>query len=206
MNGLVRRLAIFGAAAVAAGCGAVEPTNLPAPPTPTCILVKEPLVYKTVLGLFHVPWQTRLERGPYISEKEDAKGTYYRGPSGAYHISNPGLTFIRDGGFYIPNDPNAVPKLYDYDSGADAPVQVPPLNADCSNVGSIKAPHIAPVYGHGSAPGGIVGNVMGAAIANATIGEIRWGLDIDDPAFIAALRGLAAQKVPVKLVETSPTK
>ena len=89
-------------------------TRRPGGPTQiSCVYLDKPLSYTETLGMFDIPWTTRLEKGPYWSEKVDAKGTYYRAPPGALSLQDdegrPMLNAprTRDGGFYVPNDPTA---------------------------------------------------------------------------------------------------
>src|ERR1700756_4247487 len=63
--------------------GAVRADDLRTPSTVTCIYLPERLSY------YGVPREgarneAHFEKGPYISEKEDDKGTYYRAPPAAH--------------------------------------------------------------------------------------------------------------------------
>ncbi|CAN7546773.1 hypothetical protein LJR232_003696 [Aquipseudomonas alcaligenes] len=161
------------------GCAtAIKPSDLPAPTNISCVYLDKPLSYTERLGLFDTPWTTRLEKGPYWSEKVDAKGTYYRAPPGAISLQDDegrpmaSLTVTRDGGFYVPDDPTAPVTLYYYFSTTDAPTVPEWLNADCSNVGTVKEPHSEKVrvvaLAIGGAVGGATGAMVGRGIANSS--------------------------------------
>lgn len=155
-------------AILVSGCGtAIKPEDLPIPTQVTCLNLKEPLSHTGKYGLVNVPYTTRLERGPYVSEREDEKGTYYRAPPGGLSIKGAeGPAFAtKDGGIYIPKDPNEPPRLYEYFSTTSAPVHVPAEGADCSRVGYVKDPSTAKVslvsFAADGAAGGAAGAIMG---------------------------------------------
>lgn len=169
--------------AFASGC-ATNPESLQAPQEITCVDLKEPLSYTAPYGLLNIPWTTKLERGPYWSEKVDEKGTFYRAPPGGVSITGqngmgvPGQGANSDGGFYVPNNPNEPITIYRYFSTAAVPVQVPSSDTNCSTVGYAKDPSTSKVsllsFGIGGAVGGAVGGIIGRGVAqgsNMTYGQ-----------------------------------
>ncbi len=161
-----------------AGCAtSITPSDLAVPKQITCVYLSQPLTASGVYGIGYT-WITRLERGPYFSEREDDKGSYYRAPPGGYSLKGlkgepfPGLTTTMDGGFFLPNDPNEPPRLYAYFSTEPAPVLVPPEDADCSMVGYTKDPATSRVsmlsFAAGGAVGGAAGGIVGRSLANGS--------------------------------------
>ena len=131
---------------VPAMAGASEP-HVPA--QLSCIHLPAALSGIETKGLFKVESETRLERGPYISEGEDAEGTYFRAPAGGVYLGPPkdkpakgAWQLNRDGGIFVPRDPSAPPQLYSYvtDNGISAATVVPPATADCSNTRYVRDP------------------------------------------------------------------
>lgn len=159
--------------ALATGC-AVNPDHLRTPPELTCIYLKEPLSFTGHYGLFNNEWTTRLERGPYWSEKMDKKGTFFRAPPGGITTRNdegrpfPGQPISVDGGFYLPNDPKEPVTLYKYFTVTPVPVEVPAENETCSNLTYTKEPASQKVslvaFSAGGAVGGAAGGVMGKSL------------------------------------------
>ena len=101
------------------GCANLKPPeDLAAPRTITCVNLENPTSYAVERGLLNIVWETTLARGPYISEKDDGIGTYYRGPPGAVSIARPEMAdrpasvathMSYDGGFWVPHDPKVPP-------------------------------------------------------------------------------------------------
>ncbi|BCG24586.1 hypothetical protein TUM18999_27770 [Pseudomonas tohonis] len=154
------------------GCAtAIKPDDLAAPTQISCVYLDKPLSYTETLGMFDIPWTTRLEKGPYWSEKVDAKGTYYRAPPGALSLQDdegrPMLNAprTRDGGFYVPNDPTAPITLYYYFSTSDAPSVPEWLDTDCTKVAAIREPHSEKISVVALAVGGAI---SGAAVASVS--------------------------------------
>ena len=123
--------------------------GLKAPAELSCIHLPAALSGIETKGLFKVESETRLERGPYISEGEDAEGTYFRAPAGGVYLGPPkdkpakgAWQLNRDGGIFVPRDPSAQPQLYSYvnDSRTSAATVVPPATADCSNTRFVRDP------------------------------------------------------------------
>ncbi|WP_165666084.1 hypothetical protein [Metapseudomonas otitidis] len=151
------------------GCAtAVAPDDLAPPARISCIYLDKPLSYTETLGLLDIPWTTRLEKGPYWSEKVDAKGTYYRAPPGALSLQNdkgqPMLNAprTRDGGFYVPNDPAAPITLYYYFSTTNAPSVPEWLDTDCNKVAVIREANSQKISVAALAVGGAISGAAGA--------------------------------------------
>lgn len=174
MNILKITLTLFLVGALVSGCGTV-PERLARPSQISCVYLGESLSLVGTHGLGEFAWETRIERGPYVSEREDQKGTYYRAPPGGVHEQIVGTAeAARDGGFYIPKNANETPRVYYYFSMANAPVQIPPEDANCSNIGYISDPSGSKLdlvsVGVGGAVGGAAGGVIGHAIAGGGAG------------------------------------
>jgi hypothetical protein len=142
--GILVLLLGFGATPALAGSSGVKP-----PAQLTCIHLPAALSGIETKGLFKVESETRLERGPYISEGEDADGTYFRAPAGGVYLGPPknkpangAWQLNRDGGIFVPRDPSAPPQLYSYvaENGVSAATVVPPPTADCSNTRFVRDP------------------------------------------------------------------
>jgi hypothetical protein len=162
---------------LASGC-ATNPEKLQTPSELTCIYLKEPLATTGHYGLLNVEWTTRLERGPYWSEKMDEKGTFFRGPAGGVSIrspdypSIPGQPAATDGGFYLPKDPKEPVTIYRYFTTGAVPIEVPPDNVTCDTLAYATAPASQKVslmpFAAGGAVGGAAGGVIGRSSGNGT--------------------------------------
>lgn len=158
------------------GC-ATNPEQLQVPPELTCIYLKEPLATTGRYGLLNVEWTTRLERGPYWSEKMDEKGIFFRGPPGGVSIrspdypSIPGQPAATDGGFYLPNDPKEPVTIYRYFTTGAVPIEVPPDNVTCATLAYAKEPASQKVSLMSFAAGGAVGGATGAVIGRSLSGS-----------------------------------
>ena len=126
-----------------------NPAELQVPSKISCLHLPAALSGTETKGLFKVETETRLERGPYISEREDAEGTYFRAPPGGVYLGPPkdkpargAWQLNRDGGIFVPRDLSAPPQLYSYasDEGISAATVVPPAAADCSNTSYVRDP------------------------------------------------------------------
>ena len=140
---LALSLSISGTPAIA------NSAELQVPSQVSCLHLPAALSGIETKGLFKVESETRLERGPYISEREDAEGSYFRAPAGGVYLGPPkdkpargAWQANRDGGIFVPRDPSAPPQLYSYvsDVGASAATLVPPAAADCSNTRYVRDP------------------------------------------------------------------
>lgn len=156
-----------------------------------CVYLSEPLSQTGQYGLANITWHTRLERGPYVSERQDDNGTYYRAPVGGLRTSSAdgALVRTRDGGFYIPRNPNDPPKIYEYFSIEDAPAQIPPEGVNCSNVGYIREPSTSKISVVSLAAGGAIGGATGGVIGRAAFGG---GMSYGRAAGVGAAGGLIA--------------
>lgn len=170
-------------AVLASGCATtpMKPDYSAVPTQVACVYLQQPLSASGIYGLGSYTWITRLERGPYWSEREDENGTYYRAPPGGYSLKGPegnaapGFMATMDGGFYIPKNPTEPPILYRYFSTEAAPVLIPPEDADCSTVRFVKDPSTSKVsvwsLAAGGAIGGAAGGVVGRSMSpNSSIG------------------------------------
>lgn len=177
--------------------------ELQVPAQVSCIHLPAALSGIETKGLFKVETEMRLERGPYISEREDAEGTYFRAPPGGVYLGPPkdkpakgAWQVNRDGGIFVPRDPSAPPQLYSYisDVGTSAATVVPPAGADCSNTSYVRDPvtkavRVAGYTGEGMTQtdakqvgvggGGLVlGNVPGSVlggVAGSVLGDFLGG-------------------------------
>lgn len=159
------------------GC-ATNPDKLQTPSELTCIYLKEPLATTGHYGLLNVEWTTRLERGPYWSEKMDEKGTFFRGPPGAVSIrspdypSIPGQPAATDGGFYLPKDPKEPVTIYRYFTTSAVPIEVPPDDMTCRTLAYAKEPASQKVslmsFASGGAAGGATGAVIGRSLSKGS--------------------------------------
>lgn len=124
------------------GCATtIKTDDLKRPDTISCIDVPEGVESRTTYGLFNVRWITKLVAGPYISEREDANGTYYRGPYEAISVATegsdrPATTF--DGGIWVPRNGDQPPVLYRYFATKD-PASSPPKGGTCADAMAIGA-------------------------------------------------------------------
>lgn len=142
-SGLILLSSLSAMPAIAASSGLKAPAQL------SCIHLPVALSGIETKGLFKVETETRLERGPYISEGEDAEGTYFRAPLGGVYLGPPkdkpakgAWQLNRDGGIFVPRDPSLPPQLYSYvtENGVSAATLVPPPTADCANTRYVRDP------------------------------------------------------------------
>jgi hypothetical protein len=200
-------LAAIMAATLVSGCGTV-PTELATPTQVTCMFLKEPISHYGKYGLLNVPWETRLERGPYASEREDDKGTYYRAPPGGVRVTigynvethDGGYVKTRDGGIYVPNNPKEAPSIYEYFSVENASAQVPPADMDCSSVGYIKDPSTSKISLVEAAAGGAGGGALGGVIGRAVGGH---GMSYGHAAGVGAAGGLIGGLIVAGIVNAN---
>jgi hypothetical protein len=183
------------------GC-ATNPEMLQTPAELTCIYLNEPLATTGHYGMLKVEWTTRLERGPYWSEKVDEKGTFFRGPPGGVSIrspdypSIPGQPAATDGGFYLPNDPREPVKIYRYFTTSEVPIEVPPVELTCSTLAYAKDPVSQKLslmsFAMGGAAGGAVGGVLGRSVSD---GGMSYGQAAGAGAVGGALGGLVVAAI-----------
>ncbi|AJE97256.1 hypothetical protein [Pandoraea apista] len=127
-------------------CGTVvKPSDMKRPDVISCIEVPTGVESHTTHGLFSSHWTTRLAPGAYVSEREDAKGTYYRGPYEAITTSVEGVNrppTATDGGIWVPRDDRQFPVVYEYFAWKD-PQTAPPKGAHCADATIVLAPGTA---------------------------------------------------------------
>lgn len=127
-------------------CGTVvKPSDLKRPDVISCIEVPAGVESHTIHGLFRSHWTTRLAPGAYVSEREDTKGTYYRGPYEAITTSVEGVSrppTAIDGGIWVPRDDRQPPVVYEYFAWKD-PQTAPPKGAHCADATIVIAPGTA---------------------------------------------------------------
>jgi hypothetical protein len=176
MKWTISAACLLAAAAPMAHASAIRAKKLPIPKTVTCLQVKQPFTYTTSSGLFHVHQQVELGRGPYVSEREDASGVYYRAPTNAitYWLPNKkstsvaGLHHSFEGGIYVPNDPSGKPRLYVYYGTQTIAHESKEQDAECGALTYSLDPkdHSVSVWGTGFGIGTGIGLSMAAARIN----------------------------------------
>ncbi|NIA57526.1 hypothetical protein HAV22_28260 [Massilia sp. TW-1] len=199
-----------------------DPGALRVPEQVTCIHLPAVLSGIETKGLFKVESETRLERGPYISEGEDAEGTYYRAPPGGVYQGPPknkpangAWQLDRDGGIFVPRDPSAPPQLYSYasENGTSAATLVPPATADCTNTTYVRDPNtkavrVAAYQGEGAtatdakrvgvAGGSVIGYALNELVEGRNMGRIVRLPQSKNAEFNARLGEFARNAVPIK--------
>jgi hypothetical protein len=186
-----RGLGVGGAVALAGlalgGCATpIAQEDLKVPAQLTCFELAAPASYLEERGLLKYTWETRLERGPYVAERVDANGTFYRAPPGGVSIARQDalslpanlLTHMTyDGGVWIPHDPAGQPHLYNYFTTEAVPPVVPPAGSSCANVEVARNPNTQGVdtvaYGVAGAVGGATGGLLarGAGTTGMSYGK-----------------------------------
>jgi hypothetical protein len=165
-------------AALVSGCATpIKPDALATPPEITCIELTEPLSWLGHYGTFNADWQTRLEKGAYVSERVDDHGTYYRAPAGGVSTTRPEehvvpKPSIWDGGFYVPTDAKEPIRIYRYFSTENASTDTQGEAATCATLAYIKDPSgkkldVVALSAAGAA-GGAVGGVAGRSLAKGS--------------------------------------
>jgi hypothetical protein len=199
-----------------------DPGALRAPEQVRCIHLPAALSGIETKGLFKVESETRLERGPYVSEGEDAEGTYYRAPPGGVYQGPPknkpangAWQLDRDGGIFVPRDRSAPPQLYSYviENGTSAATLVPPATADCTNTTYVRDPNtkavrVAAYQGEGAtateakrvgvAGGSVIGYALNELIEGRNMGRIVKLPQSKNAEFNARLGEFARNTVPIK--------
>ena len=163
------------AAAPLSHASAVRAAKLPLPKSVTCLALRQPITYTTKIGLFHLVWDVTLGRGAYVSEREDAQGTYYRAPPGALtqqHVNKKthapighAVGFV--GGIYLPRNSATPPRLYSYYGSYGAAEEHPRSDADCSTLTYAIDPqtHSVNVWAMGLSTG--IGTGIGMALGRS---------------------------------------
>lgn len=182
-----------------AGCASTyKPEELRMPAPITCIYLPTPMSFFESRGLFTPSAETRLERGPYISEREDSEGTYYRGPPGAfsgwpYSLPSADLKNARDGGFWIPHDRAKTPRLYSYFSTSPVPPSVPPENINCSSFAQVKDPVTTKTDLVAFAAGGAIGGALGGMVGQSM--NPHSGMSYGQAAGVGAVAGAVSMVI-----------
>lgn len=209
---VAQRIATFALLiATHSGCAVpIKPDDLQTPKNITCVQLTEPLSFTGHYGLFDVPWTTRLAKGPYLSEKVDTKGTYYRGPQGGLSIGSkngtglPGQGQTSDGGFYIPFSTNEPVTIYRYFSVQAAPVDTLASDVNCSTVGYVKEASSSSVslvsFAAAGAIGGATGGVIGRSAAQGST------MSYGQAAGVGAAGGLIAGVIIAALINADVGK
>lgn len=158
----------------------IDANKLQTPSEPTCIDLKQSVIVDSYQTIFKWHWAYKLVAGPYIAEKVDAHGTYYRAPPGGLSERGPhspagSFANTYDGGFYVPNDARAIVGVYEYRSVGRVPVQLPPRGADCSTSGYVKDPATSKISLVAFGFGGAIGGATGAVIARSTVAHGKLG-------------------------------
>jgi hypothetical protein len=194
---------VFICLALLSGCGTV-PSTLARPAPITCAFLAEPISHDGKYGLLNIPWETRLEKGPYLSEWEDSTGTYYRAPPGGISYSVVGdpnhNVSTRDGGFYIPKNANEIPKIYVYFSVANTPAQIPTEGTDCSNVAYISEPSTSKLSLVSIGIEGAAGGAAGTKIGHPTPGG---GMVFHSAPGVGAAGGLIGGLIVAEIVNAN---
>lgn len=206
------------------GCG-TNPASLSSPTKITCVALPNPLEYTSRHGISNYVLHNKLSPGLYISEKIDGEGTYFRGAAGAVTVwpENATVKTIYDGGFFVPNNPSELPRIYYYitlEPLASAPFTGKP---DCTQLLYVKNPDnkkislvaastagaMGGVAGRAAVPGsrvsygqaaigGSIGIGIVAAIINSEIGNIQLVPLPESPSFSSALRERVSQNLPLE--------
>lgn len=160
-----------------AGCATViKPTDLAKPASSSCIQVPQGVEAHEVKGLLNFKWTTRLASGPYIAERENAEGTFYRAPPGGVYIGRddiadqapiPLLPRQFDGGIWLPRDPKAPSRIYTYFSTQEAEIVPVPSGATCDVAVLVPDPQAKGVSVVAFATGGAIGGAAGAVVGRS---------------------------------------
>lgn len=168
------------------GCATgVKPEEIALPTQITCINLPKPISFSAKYGAMDWVFEVRLERGPYISEREDSEGIYYRAPPGGVfdgregfmnHSTGVATLGTLDVGIFVPHDPQVDPRLYYYQTVAPIPQQIPPEDMDCSSFVQVKDPLTSKINILNSAATGAVGGALGrAAISGTSWNKVSYG-------------------------------
>jgi hypothetical protein len=176
MKSLLPTVCLLIAVVPLAQATSVRADKLPPPKSMTCLQVRQAISYTVTQGLLHIPFDHELEPGAYVSEREDAKGIYYRAPEGALTVrrtdvkedSRAGHTMTFDGGIYVPDDPAAAPTLYKYYATDSVLTQPASGNTDCATLSYTVDPNTHKIslvaMGMATGLGAATGMVVGRSI------------------------------------------
>lgn len=157
------------------GCAStIPPKTLSTPKEISCVNISNPITYTFEVGLVDAVWTARLERGPYISEKEDANGIYFRAPQGGLSFArmdlvekstDPGVHQTHDGGFWLPHNPQMKPRTYQYFSMQEVAPIIPPQDATCTTSAYVTDPESSGISVLSFAAGGAIAGGVGRSMA-----------------------------------------
>lgn len=197
---LTRMLAIIFLLSINAGCS-TNPKNLDPPSKYRCAQLEEPLIKYS--EIHNTKTMVFLAAGPYISEKVDDNGVYYRGPSGAIFMGHAGdlnspqdhpLGNYFDGGVYYPNDKSQLPRLYMYRTRSNAKESFNPQpGLKCINIQVIVDPKTEKLSIVAYAASGALGGALAGAAAKSVADNSKYSYG--ESMAIGALGGAAAGAV-----------
>lgn len=206
-----KQAAALGAAAMAAlvlgACQTpVAPSESGVPARLTCLYLPDRLSTTEEIGPSKILRTTRLERGPYLSERETPAGTYYRAPQGGIYVSTPNTndktaaavnSYTFEGGIFVPHEAASPVRLYHYRQSQSGPVTVPPAGAGCSSAAVVRDRATGRVSVASYAAGGAAGGAVVAARMEIEAGApLR--LDVAfEPQVAATLNKVARSTVPI---------
>lgn len=207
--GVAAVVAAWATVLLVSGCAVpIRPSDLPVPAKVTCLQLATPLESTETRGLLSIVWITRLERGPYVAEREDDEGTYFRAPPGGISVTAPAeakrmpLAYrsVADGGFWIPRDPSKLPRVYRYLSTESAAVTVPPASAHCATSTYTRDPVTQDLRLMDFAAGGAVAGATGAVVARSMgLGAPR-GMSYGQSAAVGAVGGAIGGLIVASLI------
>ncbi|WP_445354559.1 hypothetical protein ACJJI5_15595 [Microbulbifer sp. EKSA008] len=201
------------------GC-ATNPNSLDVPTQITCIQVPSGVEGFDKRGWEQVEFRTTLQPGPYISEREDSQGIYYRAPQGGVFVGRDDmlhkpssiLTYMTwDGGIWIPKNVNEKPRIYNYFSTSSAEVKEVEKGVLCENAtvsGDLDAEGVSAVSftkagktsnsslsagqtEYTGSRGSVIGGLVVSSLINMDVGKITFQPELEDEVFIQNLRNLA---------------
>lgn len=167
-----------------AGCTSIAPESLKKPTQMTCIEMPLGMEAHETLGLLHIPWVYALTPGPYLSEREDLQGVYYRAPPSGITINRDKdsdgddsaakktRTVYVDGGIWLPRDPMLPPHFYFYAGSRSEQPAAPFESINCAN--AVLLPGAKPgdanafAFAAAGAAGGAAGGIAGRSIAKGS--------------------------------------
>ncbi|WP_237742007.1 hypothetical protein [Herbaspirillum rubrisubalbicans] len=191
------------------GCTSIAPESLKTPERMSCIEIPPGIEAHEKLGLLKIPWIYTLTPGPYLSEREDEQGIYYRAPPSGITI-NRGIdsdgddsaakktrTVHADGGIWLPRDTTLPPHLYFYLGSRTDQAAAPLDNANCANAvllpGAKTGDVNAVAFAVAGAAGGAAGGIAGRSIAGN--GKMSYGQAAGTGAVGGAIAGLVIAKL-----------
>lgn len=206
-----KQMAGLGAAAMAAlALGAcqtpvapVAPSESGVPAQLSCLYLPNQLSTTEETSPSKILRTTRLERGPYLSERETPDGTYYRAPQGGIYVSTPNTndktaapvnSYTFEGGIYVPRDAALPVRLYHYRQHKSGPVTVPPAGAGCSSATVVRdrATGRVSVVSYGAGGGAVVAAKMEMESEKSQPLHV-----VFEPQVAAELDKLARKTVPI---------